>query len=187
MADFQASDRSHSRQGAKPRSNRMSTRIDFTPMVDLGFLLITFFMLTTALAKPTVMPLVMPEERGVEEPVKASKVLTLLLGANDMIYWYEGLDLAKMDSTHFEAEGLRQVILNKKEKVAALFGQQNYRDSKTGEIRQGSYLSVIIKPAKNSRYKNLVDALDEMAICQVRYYTVLDVSEEESSHLLASN
>lgn len=181
MADFQASARPIAATG-KPRSHRMSTRIDFTPMVDLGFLLITFFMLTTALAKPSIMPLVMPKDEGVAEPIKQSKVLTLLLGAGDKVYWYEGLDLDKMDSTTFDAVGLRQVILHKKEKVEAQFGLQKYTDSKTGEELQGSQLNVIIKPAKNSRYKNLVDALDEMAICQVRYYCVMDVSEEEAKH-----
>lgn len=157
----------------------MPTRIDFTPMVDLGFLLITFFMLTTMLTKPNVMPLVMPKEEGENEPVKASKVLTILLGASDKVFWYEGLDLEKMDSTTFDAEGLRQVILHKKEKVDAQFGLENYRDSKSGKTLKGSRVNIIVKPCKASRYKNLVDALDEMAICQVRYYCVMDPSGEE--------
>ena len=97
-------------KGGKVRSKKMSTRIDFTPMVDLGFLLITFFMLTTTLAKPQILALVMPEKdikKEDIEPVKESKVLTLLLssqknpdgGVTDKVYWYEGLDLEKMDST----------------------------------------------------------------------------------------
>jgi biopolymer transport protein ExbD len=148
-------------------------------MVDLGFLLITFFMLTTALSKPNMMPLVMPKDDGTTEPQKESKVLTILLGAADKIYWYEGLNLDKMDSTAFDSDGLRQLILLKKEKVAAQWGLKNFVDPTTGEMRQGSYLNVIIKPGKNARYKNLVDALDEMAICQVRNYCILDVSEAE--------
>lgn len=182
MAEFQASARPKSRSG-KPRSNRMSTRIDFTPMVDLGFLLITFFMLTTVLAKPSVMPLVMPETKGMTEPVKQSKVLTLLLGAQDKVYWYEGLNIDQMDSTRFDSEGLRKVILQKKDKVEAQWGLQDYMDAKTGQKRQGSHLSIIIKPAKNSRYKNLVDALDEMAICQVRYYCVMNMEDQEFERL----
>lgn len=161
----------------------MSTRIDFTPMVDLGFLLITFFMLTTVLAKPNVMPLVMPAKDGTTDPVKQSKVLTLLLGANDQVYWYEGLDMERMDSTFFDGDGLRRVILQKKDKVEAQWGLQWFTDPKTGEQLQGSHLNVIIKPAKNARYKNLIDALDEMAICQVRYYCVLDVSDEEAARM----
>jgi len=179
MADFQASAQPSTHAG-KPRANRMSTRIDFTPMVDLGFLLITFFMLTTVLIKPNLMPLVMPKEDGTSAPQKESKVLTILLGAADKIYWYEGLQVDRMDSTAFDSDGLRQLILMKKEKVAAQWGMQNFTDPQTGETRQGSHLNVIIKPSKNSRYKNLVDALDEMAICQVRYYCIMDPSEAET-------
>lgn len=182
MADFQASAQAPTRAG-KPRANRMSTRIDFTPMVDLGFLLITFFMLTTVLNKPNVIPLAMPIDKGLTEPVKQSKVLNILLGSGDKVYWYEGLDIENMDSTSFDADGLRQVILHKKDKVEAQWGLQAYSNAKTGEMQQGSHLNIIIKPAKNSRYKNLIDVLDEMAICQVRYYCILALSEEEATRL----
>ncbi len=170
------------KKGGKVRSKKMSTRIDLTPMVDLGFLLITFFMLTTTLAKPNILALVMPEKdikKEDVEPVKESKVLTLLLGPNDKVYWYEGITDAKLDSTDYSAEGLRQVILNKMEKVKGQFGQEDYEDFKTKEPKKGSFINVIIKPTKDSRYKNLVDALDEMAITKVRYYVILDVSELE--------
>lgn len=164
----------------------MSTRIDFTPMVDLGFLLITFFMLTTTLAKPNIMALVMPEKdikKEDVEPVKESKVLKLLRGANDKVYWYEGITDAKLDSTDYSAEGLRQVILNKMEKVKGQFGMEDYEDFKTKEPRKGSFINVIIKPTKDSRYKNLVDALDEMAITKVRYYVILDISKLEEEFI----
>jgi biopolymer transport protein ExbD len=170
------------KKGGKVRSKKMSTRIDLTPMVDLGFLLITFFMLTTTLAKPNILALVMPEKdikKEDIEPVKESKVLTLLLGPNDKVYWYEGITDAKLDSTDYSAEGLRQVILNKKEKVKGQFGEEDYEDFKTKEPKKGSFINVIIKPTKDSRYKNLVDALDEMAITKVRYYVILDVSDLE--------
>ena len=122
MAEMQTAESGGSKKkgGKKVRSKKMSTRVDLTPMVDLGFLLITFFMLTTTLAKPQIMALVMPEKdikKEDIEPVKESKVLTLLLGANDKVYWYEGITDAKLDSTDYSAEGLRQVILNKKDKV----------------------------------------------------------------------
>ena len=95
------------KKGGKKRSKKMSTRVDLTPMVDLGFLLITFFMLTTTLAKPQIMALVMPEKdikKEDVEPVKESKVLTLMLGANDKVYWYEGITEPKLDSTDYSAE-----------------------------------------------------------------------------------
>ncbi|MBL7826922.1 MAG: biopolymer transporter ExbD [Saprospiraceae bacterium] len=188
MAEIAQDSGGGKKKGGKVRSKKMSTRIDFTPMVDLGFLLITFFMLTTTLAKPNILALVMPEKdikKEDVEPVKESKVLTLLLGANDKVYWYEGITDAKLDSTDYSAEGLRDVILKKMDKVKDQFGQETYkRKNKEGveeEHTDGSYINVIIKPMKTARYKNLVDALDEMAICKVRYYVILDVSplEEE--------
>ena len=177
------------KKGGKVRSKKMSTRIDFTPMVDLGFLLITFFMLTTTLAKPQILALVMPDkdfDKEDIEPVKESKVLTLLLGANDKVYWYEGITEAKLDSTDYSAEGVRKVILDKMDKVNKLFGMDEYKKkNKEGveEDLQGSYVNVIIKPTKESRYKNLVDALDEMAITKVRYYVILDVSKLEEDFI----
>ncbi len=174
-------------KGGKVRSKKMSTRIDFTPMVDLGFLLITFFMLTTTLAKPQILALVMPDKdikKEDIEPVKESKVLTLLLGANDKVYWYEGITDAKLDSTDYSAEGVRDVILKKMDKVKEQFGMEDYKKkNKEGveEDLKGSYVNVIIKPMKEARYKNLVDALDEMAICKVRYYVILDVSPLEET------
>ncbi len=172
--------------GGKGKPKKMSTRVDLTPMVDLGFLLITFFMLTTTLSKPQIMALVMPD-KDVKledlEPVKEGKVLTLLLGANDKVYWYEGITDAKLDSTDYSAEGLRKVILNKMDKVKGQYGLEDYKDVKTKEDRKGSFINVIIKPTKESRYKNLVDALDEMSITKVRYYVILDVSELEEKFI----
>jgi biopolymer transport protein ExbD len=188
MAEI-AQDSGGGKKGGKVRSKKMSTRIDFTPMVDLGFLLITFFMLTTTLAKPQILALVMPEKdikKEDIEPVKESKVLTLLLGAEDKVYWYEGITDAKLDSTDYSAEGVRNVILKKMDKVKEQFGLDDYKKkNKEGveEDLQGSYINVIIKPMKTARYKNLVDALDEMAICKVRYYVILDVSPLEEAFI----
>jgi len=189
MAEMQVADSGGGKKGGKVRAKKMSTRIDFTPMVDLGFLLITFFMLTTTLAKPQIMALVMPEkdiDKTDLEPVKESKVLTLMLGKDDKVYWYEGITDAKLDSTDFSAEGLRKVILNKMDKVEQQFGLEDYKKkNKEGveEDLKGSFVNVIIKPTKESTYKNLVDALDEMAITKVRYYVILDVSKVEEEFI----
>jgi hypothetical protein len=147
-------------------------------------------MLTTTLAKPQILALVMPDTDDIKkedvEPIKESKVLTLLLGANDKVYWYEGITDAKLDSTDYSAEGLRKVILNKMDKVNAQFGMDEYKKkNKEGveEDLKGSFINVIIKPTKESRYKNLVDALDEMAITKVRYYVILDISKLEEDFI----
>ena len=185
MAEMQTAESGGKKKG-KVRSKKMSTRVDLTPMVDLGFLLITFFMLTTTLAKPQIMALVMPEKDIKEdqvEPVKESKVLTLLLGGNDKVYWYEGITDPKLDSTDYSAEGMRKVILDKMDKVKGQWGMEDYTDFKTKEPRKGSFINVIIKPTKEARYKNLVDALDEMSITKVRYYVILDISEVEEEFI----
>jgi len=185
MAEI-AQDSGGGKKGGKVRSKKMSTRIDFTPMVDLGFLLITFFMLTTTLAKPQIMALVMPDKdlkKEDVEPVKESKVLTLLLGANDKVYFYEGITNPTLDSTDYSAEGLRKTILSKMDKVKGQWGDEDYEDFRTKEPKKGSFINVLIKPTKESRYKNLVDVLDEMSVTKVRYYVILDISDQEEKFI----
>lgn len=182
MAAIEASDSNGQKKQEKVRAKKMSTKIDFTPMVDLGFLLITFFMLTTTLAKPTVMPVIIPERNEPKDlqDVKASQVLTLLLGADDKVYYYQGIEHVRLDSTNYAADGLRRVILDNKARVKGLFGEEERDDPKRPGLRkQVSKLYVLIKPTRSARYKNLVDALDEMKITEVARYILLDVSPEE--------
>ncbi|MCW5923870.1 MAG: biopolymer transporter ExbD [Saprospiraceae bacterium] len=168
------------------RSKKRSTRVDLTPMVDLAFLLITFFMLATTLAKPHVMALVMPDnERDASIELPQSKVLTILLGADNKVYWYEGIENAALDSTDYSASGLRQVILGKMKRVQAKWGSDTYTNVKSLEEKTGSHLNVIIKPTRASSFQNLVDALDKMAVCRVRYYVLLDVSPQEEAFIAA--
>jgi biopolymer transport protein ExbD len=172
----------------KVRSKKMSTKVDFTAMVDLAFLLITFFMLTTTLAKPNIMPIVMPEKKDLNkddlEETKESQVLTLLLGANDKVYYYEGITDAKLDSTDYSAEGVRKVILGKKDRVKAQWGEDERDDPKNpGQKKLYSKLSVVIKATKESRYKNLVDTFDEMKICNVARYVMLPISKVEEDFI----
>lgn len=184
MAEIQSDSGGGHKKGGKVRSKKMSTKIDFTPMVDLGFLLITFFMLTTTLSKPNIMPIVMPDKNldDIEEAeaVKQSQVITLLLGAKDKVYYYEGLEDAKLDSTDYSAEGLRAVILKKKDSVKAQWGEDEKEDPKNpGQMKKVSKVNVIIKPTKDARYKNVVDVFDEMKICDIGRYVMLEVSEKE--------
>lgn len=187
MAEMQTADSGARKKGGKVRSKKMSTRVDLTPMVDLGFLLITFFMLTTTLAKPQIMPVVMPEKDVKEEDLQATKesqVLTLLLGADDKVYYYEGITDAKLDSTDYSAEGLRKVILDKKDRVKQQWGETERDDPKNpGQKKMISKLNVIIKPTKDARYKNVVDAFDEMKITNVALYVLLDISAQEEEFI----
>jgi biopolymer transport protein ExbD len=188
MAEVSSDSGGGKKKGGKVRSKKMSTKIDFTPMVDLGFLLITFFMLTTTLAKPSVMALTMPDKDDLKEEEaqvqKESEVLTLLLGANDKVYWYEGIKDAKLDSCDYSATGVRDVILKKKDKVKAVSGEEEKDDPKNpGQKRMVSKTTVIIKPTDKSRYKNLVDVFDEMKICNIAYYVLLDISKQEEEFI----
>ena len=111
----------------KNRLNKKSTRVDLTPMVDLGFLLITFFVFTTQLSQPTVMHLNMPNDKA--EPgdeICESCALTLLLQADNTIQYYEGMPASHpvVMKTSFAPEGIRNVILKKKQEVKQLYRWQ---------------------------------------------------------------
>jgi len=187
MAEMQTAEGGGKKKGGKVRTKKMSTRVDLTPMVDLGFLLITFFMLTTTLAKPQIMPVVMPEKDVEEKDLQATKesqVLTLLLGGDDKVYYYEGITDAKLDSTDYSAEGLRKVILDKKDRVKEQWGDSEKDDPKNpGQKKTYSKLNVIIKPTKDAVYKNVVDAFDEMKITNIALYVLLDVSVQEEEFI----
>jgi biopolymer transport protein ExbD len=144
------------------KSKKQSTRVDLTPMVDLGFLLITFFMFTTTLSSPTAMKLTMPDETAKpEEQNEAAKAgaFTVILGKNDQVYYYEGDDPKTMQVTNLK--GIRDKILDKKGRTPA------------------DKLVVIIKPDQDATYKDTVDLLDEMTINDIKKYAMVSVRPDE--------
>ena len=146
------------------KSKKQSTRVDLTPMVDLGFLLITFFMFTTTLSSPTAMKLTMPDETAKpEEQNEAAKAgaFTVILGKNDQVYYYEGDDPKTMQVTNLK--GIRDKILDKKGRTPA------------------DKLVVIIKPDQDATYKDTVDLLDEMTINDIKKYAMVAVRPDEYS------
>jgi biopolymer transport protein ExbD len=157
----------HKKGPGVKKSKKLSTRVDLTPMVDLGFLLITFFIFTTTMSQPTAMKLFLPKDTDKPEEqnkVKASGALTLLLGKNDQIYYYEG-ELAP-DASNFKTtsfKDIRKVIIDKKRAT----------DEKD--------FVVVIKPDNDATYKNTVDILDEMTINDVKRYAMVDISPVEYS------
>ena len=159
----------------KVRSKKGNSRVDLTAMVDLAFLLITFFMLTTSLNKPQSMDLGMPDKQKKDEPkdemlVADNRSLTVLLGENDKVKWYLGqfaTPLAGPELVTYGKDGIRKELLTRVKSVIA----------ETGDPKKG--LIVIIKPSKKSTYRNLVDILDEMAICKVKTYAIVDITKEE--------
>lgn len=165
----------HGKGDGKVRGKKMSTRVDMTPMVDLGFLLITFFMLATTMSKPTAMSVFFPDKQEDKkeeqtEPLKASKVLTLFMGANDDVYYLDGVAAdddnaqASLKTTRHGAE-LRDVIFASQRRINAA----NPKDDKGNEA-----FVVVIKPTDVSSYKNMVDVLDEMAITKSKRYALVD-------------
>ena len=149
------------------RTKKLSTKVDLTPMVDLGFLLITFFIFTTSMAKPMVMKLVMPaDELVVTSVYPDSKTLTFVIDGNNKVFYYLGGFKGAVTETDFSATGIRKIIMNRKNFLKARFN-----DSKG--------LLVLIKLSKDCNYKNTVDALDEMLINEVTRYMILDADEGE--------
>ncbi|MEO6167640.1 MAG: biopolymer transporter ExbD [Chitinophagales bacterium] len=166
----------HSGKGKKRggvRAKKISTRIDMTPMVDLGFLLVTFFILTTTMQKPKAMQVVMPDKADTtkkedESKIRESEAMTLLLGGNDKIFYYFGNQDPVVESTNFK--GIRKILIEKYQSVLAIQHQNGWKEN-------GVY--VLIKPTKDSKYANLVDILDEMKISQIKSFAIVDVTQEE--------
>jgi len=162
----------HKKGPGVKKQKKLSTRVDLTPMVDLGFLLITFFIFTTTMSQPTAMQLNLPKDTDKPEDqnkVKASGALTLMLGANDVIYYYEGELLP--DGSNFKttnSKEVRKVILDKKRST-------NPED-----------FVVVIKPDNEATYKNTVDILDEMSINVVKRYAMVDISPVEEQLIKAT-
>ncbi|QNE41037.1 biopolymer transporter ExbD [Hymenobacter sp. NBH84] len=155
-------------KNGKPRAKKMAFRLDMTPMVDLAFLLLTFFMLTSTFSKPNVMELAMPA-KGLGTDVPGSKALTLILGKHNQVHYFYGVNetgtaaAPTLHTTDYSAHGLRQVLLT-------LQRQQ------TGAV-------VLIKSEQESTYGNLVDALDEMNITSQKKYALVDLDRNDRALL----
>lgn len=168
------------KKGGKVRSKKANGKVDLTAMVDLAFLLITFFMLTTSLSKPQSMDLGMPEKPKPNEKeetidVADNRSMTILIGENNKMIMYMGKFDAPLEAPKdytFGKEGIRKKII---EKQAALKASEP--DPKKQE------LIVIIKPNKKSTYKNMVDILDEMAITKVKIYAIVGIEKNENALL----
>ncbi|MBB5397839.1 biopolymer transporter ExbD [Mucilaginibacter sp. AK015] len=164
------------KKGGKVRSKKASTRVDLTAMVDLAFLLITFFIMTTTLSKPKAMDVAMPdkdEDTKQQLPVAASRSMTILLGANDKLEWFLGEPGTAQPSTEdYGKDGIRKVLIEKGKEVQQTFG---------------NYMIVLIKPSDKSNYKNLVDILDEMKITNVQSYAIIDITPVEVDLLKRDN
>jgi biopolymer transport protein ExbD len=198
----------------KQRAKKSSTRIDMTPMVDLGFLLLTFFILTTTFNKPQAMEINMPvkdkdltdEEKN---KVPAEHTLNLILTDKNVVYWYFGVPdpnkpLPSLTRTNYTQDGIRKLLIAENNKRHNMFNQIEIwkKEVSTGKMEEADYkeklkafreknklssLIVLIKPDKESNYKNVVDALDEMAICNIGSYALLETNDIENQMVENAN
>ena len=204
MAEVQVKEQ----EGGKNKQKKQHLRVDFTPMVDMNMLLITFFMFCTTLLKPQTMNINMPakvdDEKVLPEETKAraSTAVTLLLGANDELYYYLGMieDEKTYDDPNFlvrsdyGVNGLRQLLLQKNKGTYELIQDlksklknleiSNAEFNEQAKVIQEKAMketkiapTVLIKPTEQSSYKNLVDALDEMLVCNIGAYAIVDLDD----------
>ncbi|MDQ6814972.1 MAG: biopolymer transporter ExbD [Bacteroidota bacterium] len=163
----------HKKGPGVKKAKKASTRVDLTPMVDLGFLLITFFIFTTTISQPTAMKLFLPKDTDKPEEqnrAKESGALTLLLGKNNNVYYYEGqLDPTASNLKNTTMKKVRDVIIGKKRSTPA------------------DDLVIVIKPGNESTYKNVVDMLDEMTINTISRFALVDISDVEEKLLAISD
>ncbi|MBD8347135.1 biopolymer transporter ExbD [Dysgonomonas sp. GY617] len=185
----------------KGQPQKINLRVDFTPMVDMNMLLITFFMFCTTLSKPQTMDIVMPtKDKDLTEEdknqVKASKAITVILGEKDKIYYYEGEpdynDFNTLKVTDYSPEGFRALLLQRNSDAVAKirelridrakkkiteeeFKEQSseIKNAKDGQV-------VVIKPTNGASYKNLVDVLDEMQICSIGKYAIVEMADGDN-------
>ena len=189
MAEIQQKEEGGRKKGKQKKFN---IHVDFTPMVDMNMLLITFFMLCTSMSKPQTMEISMPRKDLLNEQeqnkVKASKAITILLGKEGKVYYYVGEpnydDPDLLKETDFSSNGLRALLLGRnrfvvqkirelKQKRANLEITNEEYMKQSSEIRKDKDSPVVlIKATDFASYKNLIDALDEMQICNIGRYAI---------------
>jgi biopolymer transport protein ExbD len=184
MAELNTGDGGGSK-GGKVRSKKQNSKVDLTAMVDLAFLLITFFMLTTTLSKPQSMSLGLPDkdpdkDKNIDVKVDENRTMTILLGDNNKLVRYVGLLATPVSGGApkdfaYGKDGIRKELISRKEAVLQYTGNKD-----KGMI-------VIIKPSKKSNYRNLVDILDEMAIVNVPTYAIVNEFTPEETKLLGGS
>ena len=185
----------HGKHGKKKRAKKLSTRIDMTPMVDLAFLLLTFFVLTSTFSKPKVLRMIFPEKIDKKDPnykpPVVKKGLTLILARDNKIFWYEDkLDPKKpFELTDYRKEGLRKILKEKnfelrkelaeiqkesdKLKKGDTAGSRRI-EAKLNAAQAKSKFIVIVKHSPDATYTNMIDVIDEFLIAQVGKYFVSD-------------
>ena len=201
--DTGGEDSGHKKGPGVKKAKKLSTRVDMTPMVDLGFLLITFFVFTATMTTPTTLDLNMPKD--IKDPkdqteAKETGVISVMLGKGNQIYYYEGkLEVAEGKNNFKQTtfKGIRQILLDKKKDVISRHvhdetckkTQDRAKEKEDPDWEKACAdrdFIVIIKPNEDATYKNTVDILDEMTINQVRTYAMVKILKEENELIKAT-
>jgi biopolymer transport protein ExbD len=194
MSEVQAKeDDSGKGRHKKVRAKKQSTHIDMTPMVDLAFLLLTFFMLTTTFGKPKTMEINMPVKDPNNKPNEVNNAITFLLTGDNKVYWYEGelKPITTLTPTDFSADGIRKLLLEKNSNAVSKIKQLRIDADKTNmadttlkrlevDVKgEKKSLMVLVKTDDKAKYKNVIDVLDELNITMVGKYALVDLSQQE--------
>lgn len=196
MAEVQSNEQDSGKGGKhkKVRAKKQSTHIDMTPMVDLAFLLLTFFMLTTTFGKPKTMEINMPvKPPNPENQQLVNNAVTILLSGENKIYWYFGelKPETQLTATDYSNDGLRKLFLDKNSYAVDKIKQLREEALKTNmadttlkrmevEVKgEKRALMVLVKADDKAKYKNVVDVLDELNITMVGKYAIVDIGQKE--------
>jgi len=190
----------------KKRAKKASTRIDMTPMVDLAFLLLTFFVLTSTFNKAKTMEVNYPADpKDEKQDQKVNNALTFIMSKDDALYYYfgqfypknnkEGKEPTTLIKTDYSKDGLRKVLLDKnkptREAVLAMeekvkkheMADSTFKRLANVEKGKKEALTVLIKSDDKATYKNVVDVIDELNITMVGKYAVVDMGAAENELL----
>ncbi len=177
----------------KVRAKKNSTHIDMTPMVDLAFLLLTFFILTATLGKPKTMEINMPIKKDVQDSNKVNNAITVLLSGDNKIFWYFGELKATtvLTPTDYSKDGIRKLLLDYNKNAVTKINQLRTEAEKTKmadstlkrmevDIKgEKASLMVLVKTDDKAKYKNVIDVLDELNITLVGKYALVDIAKQE--------
>ncbi|MBK9400740.1 MAG: biopolymer transporter ExbD [Bacteroidetes bacterium] len=196
MAEVQSNEQDSGKKGGKHkkvRAKKQSTHIDMTPMVDLAFLLLTFFMMTTTFGKPKTMEINMPVKPENETKTEVNNAVTVVLSGDNNIYWYFGelKPETVLTPTNYSNDGLRKLFLDynkyafdkimqlRKEGVANNVADTTLKRLEVDVKGEKKALMVLVKADDKASYKNVVDVLDELNITMVGKYAIVDLAQQE--------
>jgi biopolymer transport protein ExbD len=194
----------------KKRAKKSSTRIDMTPMVDLAFLLLTFFVLTSTFSKPKTMEINFPaDEKDPKKNMKVNNALTFMMTKDDGIFYYygefypagndKGMAPTTLTKTNFSSEGLHKLLLDRNKPVVDALDKlveklkkkeiadTTYKRLAVAEKGKKESLTVLVKSDDKAVYKNVIDVIDELNICNVGKYAIVDMGQKELELLNATN